>query len=149
VNRNNINNVNRNGSNTWDGYQDHTQGSNSSAPSIDLGTPNGGSGSSNTGSSSFSKPVTIPSIYVTNWDWWKQDVVLNGYTNINDNTPVITITVPYSSIPGHATGTTTGTWVQVTGLTGIPIQRLEVIGTKDSSNSQIGAALIDDITLIY
>ena len=86
---------------------------------------------------------------MTNWDWWKQDVVLNGYTNISDATPVITITVPYSSIPGHATGTTTGAWAQVTGLAGIPIQRLEVIGTKDSSNSQIGAALIDDITLIY
>jgi hypothetical protein len=143
------NNMSRNGTNTWDGYQDHTQGGNASAPSIDLGTPTGGSGASNTGSLNFSKPVTIPSIYVTNWDWWKQDVLLKGYTNISDTTPVITITVPYPSIPGHATGTTTGAWVLVTGLAGILIQRLEVIGTKDSNNSQVGAALIDDITLIY
>ena len=143
------NNMFRNGANTWDGYQDHTQGGNASAPSIDLGTPNHGSGTSNTGSLNFSKPVTIPSIYVTNLDWWKQDVILNGYTNINDTIPVVTITIPYTSIPSHATGTTTGAWIQVTGLTGIPIQRLEVIGTKDSSTSQIGAALIDDITLIY
>ena len=118
-------------------------------PSIDLGTPTRGSGTSNTGSLNFSKPVTIPSIYVTNWDWWKQDVLLNGYTNISDTTPIITITVPYTSIPSHATGTTTGAWVQVTGLAGIPIQRLDVIGTKDSSTSQIGAALIDDMTLFY
>jgi hypothetical protein len=143
------NNMFRNGANTWDGYQDHTQGGNASAPSIDIGTPVGGSGTSNTGSLDYSKPVTIPSIYVTNWDWWKQDVVLKGYTNINDTTPVITLTVPYTSIATHATGTTTGAWVQVTGLTGIPVQRLDVIGTKDSSTLQIGAALIDDITLIY
>jgi len=143
------NNMFRNGTDTWDGYQDHTQGGNASAPSIDLGTPNRGSGTSNTGSLSFSKPITIPSIYVTNWDWWKQDVLLKGYNNISDTTPVVTITVPYTSIPNHATGTTTGAWIQVTGLAGIPIQRLEVIGTKDSSNSQIGAALIDDMTVVY
>jgi hypothetical protein len=95
----------------------------------------------------FSKPVTIPSIYVTNWDWWEQDVVLRGYTNIRDTTPVITITVPYTSIPGHATGTTTGAWIHVTGLAGIPIQRLEVIASKDSSAAQVGVALIDDITI--
>jgi hypothetical protein len=137
------------GAYTWDGFQDHTQGGNASAPSIDIVTLTGGSGTSNTGSLSFSEPVTIPSIYVTNWDWWKQDVVLKGYTNINDTTPSITITVPYSNIPRHATGTTTGAWVQVTGLAGIPIQRLDVIGTKDSSTVQVGAALIDDITINY
>jgi hypothetical protein len=76
-------------------------------------------------------------------------VVLKGYTNINDTTPSITITVLYSNIPRHATGTTTGAWVQVTGLAGIPIQRLDVIGTKDSSTAQVGAALIDDITINY
>lgn len=143
------NNMFRNGANTWDGYQDHTQGINTSAPSIDLGTPSNGSGMSNTGSLRFSRPVTIPSLYVTNWDWWEQDVILKGYTNISDTTPAVTITVPYSSIPGHATGTTTGAWVQITGMAGAPIQRLDVIGTKDSSASQVGAALIDDLTIIY
>jgi hypothetical protein len=72
---------------------------------------------------------------------------VKGYTNINDTTPSITITVLYSNIPRHATGTTTGAWVQVTSLAGIPIQRLDVIGTKDSSTAQVGAALIDDITI--
>lgn len=86
---------------------------------------------------------------ITNWDWWEQDVVLKGYTDISDTTPVITITIPYSNIPGHATGATTGAWVQVTGLAGIPIQRLEVTGTKNSDTSQYGAALIDDIIIHY
>jgi hypothetical protein len=99
------------GAYTWDGFQDHTQGGNASAPSIDIVTLTGGRGTSNTGSLSFSEPVAIPLIYVTNWDWWKQDVVLKGYTNINDTTPSITITVLYSNIPRHATGMTTGTWV--------------------------------------
>ena len=143
------NNMFRNGVNTWDGYQDHTQGINARAPSIDIGTLTNGSGTSNTGSLYFSKPVTIASVYVTNLDWWEQDVVLKGYTNISDTTPAVTITVPYSSIPGHAAGTTTGAWVQVTGLAGTPIQRLDVIGTKDSSAAQVGAALIDDITINY
>jgi Right handed beta helix region len=138
----------RYGTNSWDGYQDHTKGTDANAPSIDIGTATG-SGMSNTGSLNFNKPVTIPSLYVTNWDWWKQDVVLKGYTNIGDTTPVITITIPYSKIAGHATGTTTGAWVQVTGLSAIPIQRLEVTSTKDSSTAQYGAALVDDITLHY
>jgi hypothetical protein len=34
-------------------------------------------------------------------------------------------------------------------MAGAPIQRLDVIGTKDSSASQVGAALIDDLTIIY
>jgi hypothetical protein len=76
-------------------------------------------------------------------------VVLKGYTNINDTTPAVVITVPYSNIPQHAIGTTTGAWVQVSGLAGIPIQRLDVIGTKDSSIFQVGAVLIDDITINY
>lgn len=143
------NSLYRNGAHTWDGYQDHTQGLNTSAPSIDLGTPSNGSGMSNTGSLRFSQPVTIPSLYVTNWDWWEQDVILKGYTNIGDTTPAVTVTVPYSSIPAHATGTTTGAWVQITGMAGAPIQRLDVIGTKDSSASQVGAALIDDLTIVY
>jgi hypothetical protein len=143
------NNMHRNGANTSDGYQDHTQAIDSTAPSIDIGTSSNGSGMSNMGSLYFSQPVTIPSLYATNWDWWKQDVVLKGYTNINDTTPAVTITIPYTSIPGHPTGTTTGAWVQVTGLAGIPIQRLDVIGTKDSSAAQVGAALIDDIAINY
>lgn len=123
----------RNGANSWDGFQDHTQETSASAPSIDVGTLTNGSGMSNTGSLYFSRPVTIPSIYVTNWDWWEQDVILKGYTNISDATPAVTITVPYSNIPYHATGTATGAWMQVTGMAGAAIQRLDVIGTKDSS----------------
>lgn len=137
----------RNGANSWDGYQDHTQSITAGAPSIDLGTSTHGTGTNNTGSMYFSVPVTIPSLYVTNWDWWDQDVVLKGYTHSSDTTPVVTITVPYSSIPYHPTGTVTGAWQQVTGLAGTPLQRLDVIGTKNSSTSQYGAALVDDITI--
>jgi hypothetical protein len=139
----------RNGANSWDGYQDHTQSINAGAQSIDAGTSTHGTGMSNTGSMYFSAPVSIPSLYVTNWDWWQQDVILKGYTNISDTTPVVTITVPYSNIPYHATGTVTGAWQQVTGLAGIPLQRLDVIGTKNSSAVQYGAALVDDITINY
>ncbi len=137
----------RYGTYTYDGYQDHTQAGNASAPSIDIGTPTKGSGLSNTSSLNFSAPVTIPSLYVTNYDWWKQDVILTGYTNVNDTTPVVTVTVPYTSIPNHATGTTTGAWVQITGLSGYPIRRLDITGTKDSGTTQYGGALVDDITI--
>lgn len=137
----------RYGTHTYDGYQDHTQSVNTSAPSIDIGTATGGSGLSNRASIDFSVPVTIPSLYVANWDWWEQDVILKGYTNVSDTTPVVTVTVPYTSMPNHPVGNITGVWVQVTGLSGYPIQRLDIIGTKDSSTSQIGAALVDDMTI--
>ena len=138
----------RYGTYTYDCAQDHTQAGNGSAPSIDVGTPTGGTGASNSMTLDFSQPVTIPSIWVTNWDWWQQDVVLMGYTNVTDITPVITVTVPYTSIPSHSTGNVTGAWINVTGLAGVPIRSLDVIGTKNSSNSQIGGAVIDDITVL-
>ena len=138
----------RYGSYSYDCHQDHTQAGNASAPSIDVGTPSYGSTSSNSMTIDFNQSVTIPSLWVTNWDWWEQDVVLKGYTNATDTTPVVTVTVPYTSIPSHSTGNVTGAWVNVTGLLGVPIKRLDVIGTKDSSTSQIGAAVIDDMTVL-
>lgn len=141
--------VYRYGTYPYDGYQDHTQAVDGSAPSIDIGTATKGSGWSNTSSINFSAPVTIPSMHVTNWDWWMQDVVLKGYSNPNDTTPIVTVTVPYTSIPSHATGSTTGAWVQVTGLSGYPIRRLDITGTKDNNTSQYGGALVDDMTITH
>jgi len=138
----------RYGTYTYDCAQDHTQAVTSTSPSIDVGTTTGGSGASNSMTLDFSQPVKITSIWVTNWDWWQQDVVLMGYTNVTDTTPVITVTVPYTSIPSHSTGNVTGAWVNVTGLAGVPIQSLDVIGTKNSSNAQIGGAVIDDMTVV-
>ncbi len=136
------------GTYTYDCAQDHTQAVTSTAPSIDVGTSTGGSGASNSMTLDFSQPVTVPSIWVTNWDWWQQDVVLMGYTNVTDTIPVITVTVPYTSIPSHSTGNVTGAWVNVTGLAGVPIRSLDIIGTKNSSNAQLGGAVIDDMTVL-
>lgn len=138
----------RYGSYTYDCAQDHTQSVTSTAPSVNVGTATGGSGASNSLTLDFSNPVKIASVWVTNWDWWKQDVVLMGYTNVTDTVPVITVTVPYTSIPAHSTGNATGAWVNVTGLANTPIRSLDVIGMKNNSNSQIGGAVIDDMTVI-
>ena len=138
----------RYGTYTYDCAQDHTQAGNAAAPSTNVGTTTGGSGASNSMTLDFSQPVTIPSAWVTNWDWWQQDVVLMGYTNVTDTVPVITVTVPYTSIPSHSTGNATGAWVNVTGLAGVPIRSLDVIGTKNSSNAQLGGAVIDDMTVL-
>lgn len=141
---------------TWTGFlrfgsqaneQDHTMYVNASAPSSNLSTGWNGSETSNSATMTFSTPITIPSVWVTNRDWWEQDVVLKGYTNASDTVAAMTATVDHTQIAYHASGAYAGTWVEVTGLAGVPIQRLDLIGTKNAGTWQVGGALMDDISI--
>jgi beta-glucanase (GH16 family) len=131
----------RYGGHSYDGY-DHTYGVASSS-SKDIGAPGAGAFHVD-----FSAPVTIPSLWASDWDWWHESVIINGYANSTDSTPAVTVTLTDADIPSHNTGVTSNAWVQVTGLAGVAIQRLEFVGLSGSGQSNPARPMVDDISVL-
>lgn len=83
----------------------------------------------------FSSQVQIPTIDVTTYEGATHHVTITGYTHAADTTAAVTIPdITINAVPRGA-GNYAGSWVTVTGLAGIPLEKL--VFTSDGGNANI------------
>ena len=83
----------------------------------------------------FSSQVQIPTIDVTTYEGDLRHVTITGYAHAADTTAAVTIAdVTINTVPRGA-GNYAGSWVTVTGLAGISVEKL--VFTSDGGNANI------------